>query len=228
MRVVHRLNASSLSPRLAVRGIVAAVVCGGLSLAASPAAVAALVVTNGDFSDTADLTVQGGGWYAGLPTGWSTLNSTGAGTPAFSVFDSAGPPTIPFVANLQALGALTSGFNPLYQNIGSLDATGTVTLTFEIRSDWQLGSISVGAGIYPASNIGTWSTPLASAAFSSTGSQTLQAPNVTAGEQLAIAFWYGGGAAPGLDNVVAVPEPTSLALLGLGVGGLAALRRFRR
>jgi len=185
---------------------------------------ASLILTNGDFSNVSGLT-PAGDWYFGVPDGWNTANSTGVGTPTYSVYAGGGSPN---VANLSQLGNLAGGFNPLYQTIGSLDSTGTVTLTFETRNDWTPATpISVGVGIYPASEIGTWGSPFNFATFTTTGSQTLQATGVNAAVPLAVAFWTAGGT-PGLDNVVVVPEPSSAMLMllsAMGLGGFAAFRR---
>lgn len=136
----------------------------------------------------------------------------------------------PNVANLSQLGSLGGGFNPFYQTIGSLDATGTVTLTFDILNVWTPSTpTSIGVGIYPASEVGNWANVISSANISTTGSQLLQATNVSAGVPLAIAFWNSAGA-PGLDNVVVVPEPSSAMIIlasAVGFGGLAAIRRRR-
>lgn len=212
--------------RMVLRDAVAAsAIVVGL-LVATSRVEAGLVLTNGDFSNLTGLT-NAGDWYFGVPTGWGTANSSGPGTPTYSVYVGGGAPS---VANLSQLGYLGGGFNPLYQAIGSLDATGTVTLTFETRNDWTpANAISVGVGIYPASDIGTWGSPINFATVTTTGSQTLQAANVSAGVPLAIAFWTAGGT-PGLDNVVVVPEPSSAILLvvsAASMSGFAAIRRRR-
>ena len=86
---------------------------------------AALSLTNGDFQDLTGLTNHGGGWYAGVPAGWSS--STASLT--FNVIDySSGN----LGANLQTLGPSSPTFTPLYQSVGLLPSTGNVTLSFNI------------------------------------------------------------------------------------------------
>ncbi len=184
---------------------------------------AALSLTNGDFQDLTGLTNQGGGWYAGVPAGWSS--STASLT--YNVIDySSGN----LGANLETLGP-SSPFTPLYQSVGLLPSTGNVTLSFNI-----LGlSLTYGmaAAIYNAPSGGSpasgW-TVLVDGSYNQTvGSfQTLVATNVAANTPIAVVFWQWAGS-PGIDNVTVVPEPSTYALLVLAAGGLAAhvVRRRR-
>lgn len=210
--------------RLASWPTVLAAMVVGLASGVRPAS-ASLMLVNGNFSDVSGLAPTSPNWYSGLPAGWSTANSSSSSTPGYSVYVDG---SAPYVGNLSQLGSLANGFNPLYQTIGSLDATGKVTVSFETRNDWTPAfAISVGVGIYPASDIGTWGSPLAFNTFNTTGSQTLEANNVSAGLPLAVAFWTAGGT-PGLDNVIVVPEPSGaifVLISVVGAGGFAAFRR---
>jgi hypothetical protein len=186
---------------------------------------AQLLVVNGDFQDTNGLTPTAGapGWYDGVPAGWSS--STASLT--FNVINySSGN----FGANVQTLGP-ASPFTPLYQSVGILDSTGPVTLSFSILGFSP--TYGLAAAIYDAPaggspTSGTW-TVLASASYTETsgGFQTLVAPNVAASTPVAVAFWRFAGS-PGIDNVTAVPEPSTYALLVLAAGGLAAHVARRR
>lgn len=157
-----------------------------------------LNVVNGNFTNLSGLTLNtiSAQWLDGLPAGWSTANSTSASTPPFSVFTNGGVS----IANLQALGSTAGGFNPLYQTIGSLSSSGSVTVSFQLFNDWQpANSFNVGAAIYNWTTPGLL-TPLANATYTNIGLQSLQLGSVGAGVPLAIAFWSTSGA-PGLDNV---------------------------
>jgi hypothetical protein len=192
--------------------------------AAADNAKAQLVVQNGDFQNTNGLTANAvPGWYDGVPAGWSS--STASLT--FNVINySSGN----FGANVQTLGP-ASPFTPLYQSVGILDSTGPVTLSFNILGFSP--TYGLAAAIYDAPaggspTSGTW-TVLASATYTETsgGFQTLVAPNVAASTPVAVAFWRFAGS-PGVDNVTAVPEPSTYALLVLAAGGLAAHVARRR
>jgi hypothetical protein len=192
--------------------------------AAADNAKAQLVVQNGDFQNTNGLTANAvPGWYDGVPAGWSS--STASLT--FNVINySSGN----FGANVQTLGP-ASPFTPLYQSVGILDSTGPVTLSFSILGFSP--TYGLAAAIYDAPaggspTSGTW-TVLASASYTETsgGFQTLVAPNVAASTPVAVAFWRFAGS-PGIDNVTAVPEPSTYALLVLAAGGLAAHVARRR
>jgi hypothetical protein len=50
--------------------------CAVVFLALVSQASAGLIVTNGDFEDLTGLTAQGGGWYDGVPAGWSGIKPT--------------------------------------------------------------------------------------------------------------------------------------------------------
>lgn len=215
------MTSSSCISRFSLRAVLAGT---ALVLASGfrPAS-ATLVLTNGDFSNLTGLVQQSGDWYNGAPTGWSTANSTGAGSPTYSIYVGDGSQS---VANLSQLGALTSGFNPLYQYLGTMDATGTVTVNFDVLNNWTPSNpITVGAALYSGTD--PTGTLLNNGSFLSTGPQTLQATGVAAGTPITVAFWPAGGT-PGLDSVIVVPEPSASSLLVPFSAGVVAFRVLRR
>jgi len=190
---------------------------------AADRASAQLSLTNGNFQDLTGLTPQPGapGWYQGVPFGWTGFT----GNPNFNVIDySSGN----IAANLQTLSSLGTPFTPLYQAVGSLSSTATITLDFVLLG-LSGDPFRVGVAIYNAVPGGdpssTW-TALANASFTTSGFQTLQAIDVPANTPLAVAFWSSEGS-PGVDNVTVVPEPSTYALLVLGAAGVGA-HVFRR
>jgi MYXO-CTERM domain-containing protein len=181
----------------------------------SAPASAAVTLVNGDFENTAGL---GGGlpWYSGVPAGWNGANHNyTVGTDGAST-----------VGNLEQLADVTGGFNPLYQDLGTLDTLSTVTLTFVILQPWNGNPIEIGAAIWPNT---TYASDLGNLPQITTpGTYSITAANVPAGTALRIGFWRNQGS-PGIDHVsfvaTPVPEPswTALAL----AGGLGLLRRRR-
>jgi len=193
--------------------------------AAADNAKAQLVVQNGDFQNTNGLTANAvPGWYDGVPAGWSSDTAS----LTFNVINySSGN----FGANLQTLGPSTPTFTPLYQSIGLLPSTGDVSLSFNILA-LNANPYGMAAAIYDASS-GTgpndgWSV-LVSGSYDQTvpSFTTLIATNVAANTTVGVGFWRWAGS-PGIDNVTAVPEPSTYALLVLAAGGLAAHAARRR
>jgi hypothetical protein len=190
---------------------------------AADSAKAQLLVQNGNFQDVTGLTDQGGGWYSGVPAGWSSSTTS----LTFNVINySSGN----LGANLQTLGPSTPTFTPLYQSVGLLPSTGDVSLSFNILG--LSATYGMAAAIYDASS-GTgpndgWSV-LVSGSYDQTvpSFTTLIAPNVAANTTVGVGFWRWAGS-PGIDNVTAVPEPSTYALLVLAAGGLAAHAARRR
>ena len=174
---------------------------------------AALTITNGDFQNLNGLTAQGGGWYNGVPTGWSS------NTPAltYNVVDwNAGN----FAANLQTLSQTSASFFPLYQSAGLLDSAGIVSLSFDVLH--FIPGPSVGVGIFNTHNSANYNdwTLLALPANDIISAErfTLETTvPIEAGTNIGVAFWQGGGGAAGLDNVSIIPEPTTLDLILLPV-----------
>jgi hypothetical protein len=200
--------------------VIAALVC----LVVPQRSTAALSLTNGDFQDLTGLTPQPGvpGWYQGVPAGWTGYT----GSPNFNVINySSGN----IGANLQTLSFTATPFTPLYQAVGSLNTTATITLDFVVLG-LNANPVVVGAAIYNTS-VGSspsagW-TVLVNASYTTGGFQTLQAIDVPANTPLAVGFW-GAGGSPGLDSVTVVPEPSTYALLVLSAAGLAAHVARRR
>ena len=199
--------------------------CGLVLLCLGGQANAALTITNGDFQDLTGLTAQGGGWYNGVPTGWSS------NTPAltYNVLDwNSGN----FAANLQTLSITSPSFFPLYQSAGLLDSARKVSLSFDILH--FVPGPNVGVGIfntYNSSNYDDW-TALAlpsAAGFPDAGRFTLEtAVPIAAGTNIGVAFWQGGGGAAGIDNVSIIPEPSTGSMMALGLAGLVTTRLLRR
>jgi hypothetical protein len=190
---------------------------------AADSAKAQLLVQNGNFQDVTGLTDQGGGWYSGVPAGWSSSTTS----LTFNVINySSGN----LGANLQTLGPSTPTFTPLYQSVGLLPSTGDVSLSFNILG--LSATYGMAAAIYDASS-GTGPTDgwnlLVSGSYDQTVPtiQTLIAPNVAANTTVGIGFWRWAGS-PGIDEVTVVPEPSTYALLVLAAGGLAAHVARRR
>lgn len=171
----------------------------------------ALSLINRDFQDTTGLTNLGGGWYGGVPTGWTGNNGS------YSVINWNGGN---MAANLQVLGPGGSPFKALYQSAGLLDSAGDVTLTFNIVG--LAATYNLGAAIYnapaggdPGSTTTVWSA-LAVGNYNQTSgfSQTLTALNVAANTPIAVAFWSSSPVA--VDAVNVIPEPSAFSLLVAG------------
>jgi hypothetical protein len=189
---------------------------------------AALLVTNGNFSNLTGLTYEGGPWYSGVPSGWSTGKE--GTTYSVNYTGNPSPEVYTYAANLSQLTA-TSPFNALTQSVGTTDLTGAVTLKFDL-ADFGTTNWDVGAAIY-TNNFGTLlaNTSIVNGFDGSNGIGTfeLTASNVASGAPLQIAFWTTGGT-PSLTNVSIsqVPEPGTWALLMGGLGMLGTLRRRSR
>jgi glycosyl transferase family WbsX len=138
-----------------------------------------LKVVNGNFNDLTGLTEGKGGWYSGLPNGWSGSRST------YAVNDATGP--TPPTCNPAALGFLR-------QNVGTLAHTSNVTLTFDVSEPWKAPAV-LDATILDGDFV-----ELAVGNFSTGSRQTLTAKNVPGGTSIIITF-QATGSAPGLDNV---------------------------
>ncbi len=185
---------------------------------------AQLLVTNGNFQNLTGLTNLGGGWYGGVPTGWTGVNAT------YTVLNQSGN----YVANLNALTTTSPSFAPLYQAVGTVASTGIISLTFEHIH--LISPTGMSAGIFNTNNsssYGAW-TLLALPdpnVITTAGYHTVStSSSITAGTPIGIAFWQGGGSggAPGIGNVTVVPEPsTSLLVLGATALGLLVRRRRR-
>ena len=199
--------------------------CGLVLLCLGGQANAALTITNGDFQDLTGLTAQGGGWYNGVPTGWSST------TPAltYNVVDwSFGN----FAANLQTLSTTSPSFRPLYQSAGLLNSASIVSLSFDILH-FQPGP-NVTVGIFDTKNSNNYDdwTPLAlpsAAGFPDAGRFTLStASPIAAGTYIGVAFWQAPDGAAGIDNVSIIPEPSTGSMMALGLAGLVTTRLLRR
>jgi MYXO-CTERM domain-containing protein len=192
------------------------------SLTLASSASAALAIVNGGFETTTGYTPGGNAnWRSGIATGWNGP----APAPNWYAYyvDGNG-----FVANLAWTSVISPTFAPLYQDIGMLDGTSNITLTFDFVT---FTTSPLGVAIYNGASFDTVLGSATYAAFDS-GSKSITVNNVAGGTGIRIAFWQGDSpatTAAGLDNVAvsvtAIPEP-SAALLG-GLGMLALLRRRR-
>ena len=154
-------------------------------LATCAPAQAQLNVVNGDFSDLGNLARGNGGWYSGLPNGWSGSSST------YALNDGSGatPPT----CNPSTLGFFR-------QNVGTLAATSDVTVTFDVSEPWK------SPAVLTATILDGTFVELAAGDFSAGTKQTLVARAVSEGTSIIVAF-RAAKLTPGLDNVsVAVRE----------------------
>lgn len=195
----------------------------GLALAITTESRAALSLVNADFQDTTGLTFLGGGWYGGVPTGWTGVNGN------YSVMNwNSGD----LAANLQVVGPGGSPFRPLYQSAGLLDSAAVVSLSFDILS--FVPGYDVRAGIFNtngSSSYASWTAlALPPAGYTTGGRYTLEtAVPIASGTLIGVAFWQGGAGAGGIDNVTLIPEPSALSLLMMGsaLTFLVASRRRR-
>jgi len=158
------------------------------------------VLLNGDFSDLTGMTDQGGGWYSGVPAGWTgTAND-------YAVNASLG--TTPPVCNPSTLGTLK-------QNVGTFSNNTTVTLTFDVPQAFpNAGNLT--ARITDGTNafaVGSFSAP-------STG-QTL-ATYVPAATPIYVEF-VSTSLTPGLDNVTVSVASAPLTLVNGNFSDLSGL-----
>ena len=151
-----------------------------------------LSVANGDFSDLTGLQERTGGWYAGVPSGWTAAESS-EGSTDYAIKNESGD----FVANVSDLSQTKPAFEAFTQDVGRLPAPGEVTVTFELKESWHSPEFYLGAAIYDSMSA---LYPLAVGSFTNCGAHTLTASNVPAGTQIRIGFWSALGF-PSLDNV---------------------------
>jgi len=195
---------------------------------------AALVVTNGDFSNLTGLTYEGGPWYSGIPSGW---NTDFPGTTFTVKYTGITNGNFDYIANLSQLTRTSPNFYALWQSVGITDYAGDVTLKFDL-SNINGGPFDVGVAIFQGPN---FNTLLANRSVqdvfpdaqgvpqNGVGTFELTAPSVASGSLLQIAFWTtGGGSTPGLDNVSIIPEPSTGLMMALGLAGLVTTRLLRR
>lgn len=176
----------------------------GFAAITSSGAHAALSLVNGDFQNSAGLTSLGGGWYKGVPVGWTGRDVN------YSMYAGSGN----FVANIEAISNTSGSFQPLYQDVGILDEESTISITFTVLQPWNANAARVGAAIWV-----NGTTTLATQSDLGPGTYTVTANNVAAGSVIRIGFWRSrSNNSPGLDNVsldvVPVPEP-SVAMVAL-------------
>jgi len=152
-------------------------------------------VVNGNFADTTGLTDMGGGWFAGLPAGWSTTEST-LDAYAYSVRQIG---TTNY-ANLDILGSNRGGFSPLRQSISALEVASDIKVSFKATSLNGFPYV-VGSAIYNAADdslLAFYSTPL----VNGNTTVTYSALAIPAGTEVYVAFWTPSSLAPGITDVV--------------------------
>ncbi len=141
-------------------------------------------VVNGDFSDLTGLSDQGGGWYSGLPAGWTSSEYPYGNF--YAVATTYGP--TPPVCNPSTLRFLE-------QKVGTLINISDVVLTVDAPNAFNQPGAILGVAI-----LGTDTSPLAVGLFHPGLGHTLVASGVPAGTALTIQFWD-DTSTPGLDNV---------------------------
>ncbi len=171
---------------------------------------ASLTVTNPNFSDLTGLTAQGGGWYAGVPAGWSSNSPQLAG--GYTVYGPSGT----YYANLNTLGrgGADGGFSTLSQGVGTLAVTSNVTASFEVIP--LSGNYFVASAIANSSG-GTYAISNSPSLQSSAQTVTYSAKSVPAGTSMQIWFWA-NGYAPGVTAVSMVDSPTTFQWNGGSAG----------
>ena len=168
-----------------------------------------LSVTNGSFTDLSSNTVTGGGWYGGVPAGWTTA----AAASIYTVLTGGTN-----YANLQTLGPASPSFTPLRQNVGTVDLTSDVTLTFTLNT--LSGTSTLGSAIYDlaltpyTSALATYS----SGSISSPSTVSYTARGVAPGTALYVAFWNASSSA-GISGVSILDSATTYTWNG-GVSGV--------
>jgi len=160
------------------------------------------VLLNGDFSDLTGMTNQGGGWYSGVPAGWTSTS----GDTSFSVNDSLG--TTPPVCNVSQLGTLK-------QNVGTFSNNTTVTLTFDVPQAFpNAGNLT--ARITDGTNV------FAVGSFSAPSTNQTLATYVPAATPIYIEF-VTTSLTPGLDNVAVLVASAPLTLVNGDFSDLSGL-----
>ncbi len=195
-----------------------------ITLAALSSAAFAQTIVNGDFSDTSGLTPKTGGFFNGIPNGWTSTGPLQVLTPDY-YNDSLG-----FGMNYVDLGGFPSQPVTVSQVVSGFTPGQVYALSY------QWGNMGDNNQDYPYDM--TIAMGGASATHKGVGKvlatdNTFTFTATNASETLSITFNATNGASPtGIDSTnfrvtpVQVPEPSSAALLGLG--GLALILRRRK
>lgn len=165
----------------------------GASVTSTVAQVVNTVV-NGDFGDLTGLSSVGGGWYSGVPVGWSLPS----GSSGYTVHSSTGltPPTF----NLDG--------KTLVQSLGTLTNVSDVAASFVLAQPFNGTAVTEDAFLMNGASV-LASGRYALTALGQSAAATLSAKNVPAGAALSVKFVEVSGGAAGLDNVVAAVFATN-------------------
>lgn len=170
----------------------------------NPASLPSLAVINGTFSDHTGLSTTTPAWLGGFPAAW-----TGGNNSSYAISLTNGVA----YANLQTL-APNSPFTPIRQNVGTVERTSDVQLTFTL-TNLQAGVSLVGVAVYANGQ-----TNLGSASITGPGTFTHTVRAVAPGTPLQIAFWRASASdAMGLTDVRIADTATAFRWNG-GTGGV--------
>ncbi|MCB1935041.1 MAG: DUF642 domain-containing protein [Nitrosomonas sp.] len=205
-----------------------------LSFLTISAAINANLIVNGSFED--DPFTANGNYQLGLTssdvTGWDIPNSNG--TYPWGLQDGAFGAFTPYGSQFVVLGLWSSGFEySIQQTMSGLIVGETYHLSFAIASEQGccsqaevsfLDGSSTSAQVFNAPSSGNFWTDWGERSMdfvATSNTVTLQFKNVNVSST--------NGYDLGLDNViveqVSIPEPTSIALLGLGLIILSVMRK---
>jgi hypothetical protein len=205
----------------------------------SPAVSYANLLTDGSFENTTNFSNTGNdtmilqpGNSTAMP-GWTVV---GTGNAELAWIGPSNPYGIPLMASDGSYFLDLTGYNN-GAPYGGVEQTIATTVGTTYRLSFDQGDDQGDNGGFTESAITASAAGSAQTFFSSTSGWTTQTLNFTAtGSTTTISLTGAQGwSYIGLDNVVVtgtgsntVPEPASVALLGVGVAGLGTLRRRRR
>lgn len=155
-----------------------------------------LGVVNKNFDNLTGLSALGGGWYGGLPVGWaSDVTNTD-----YSVIGLGGGV---FAGNLQTLSKTTPQFLPLYQDVGTLDASSSVNLLINV-APLAGGTMEIGYALYNATT-GALLVNGGTSGISSAQDISFNFGTISAGIPIRLGLWSAQGL--GVRNVTITTTP---------------------